>query len=91
MTYFPPRTLERSTSILGALHRAKTGMTLHELGEATGMDHSTLRNELDRMLASNQVEREPIAEGSLLRIQSKSGHYRYRFTEEFGKLVMDLG
>lgn len=87
----PAHSLTKSTSILAALHRNKEGLTIHQLGEATGLDHTTLYNELDRMLLSRQVKREPLSQGNLSRLHGKHGHYRYSFTEEFGQLVVNLG
>ncbi len=90
MTQLSPRAIERSTTILGALHRNKDGLTLHELGAATGMDHTTLYNELQDMMLRKQVAREPLG-GNVHALQAKTGAYRYTFTPEFGKLVVDLG
>ena len=80
--------LQRSTSILGALHRHRTGLNIRELGELTGFDHTTLHKELHEMIARRQVEREQIA---VPRAAGKTGLYRFKLTPEFGKLVVDLG
>ena len=80
--------LQRSTSILGALHRHRIGLNIRELGELTGFDHTTLHKELHEMIARRQVEREHIARPGAI---GKAGLYRFRLSPEFGKLVVDLG